>query len=67
MSSPSFCAFLERVDAFAARGADAHARFLGHLLDAFHEVLAPLFAERGDRQADDLAIDGGIDADLAIP
>ena len=45
---PSFCSFFQAVDPLAPRGADAHARFLGHLLDPFDEVPAPLFGRAAE-------------------
>ena len=37
---------------------------LGELADVLHEVLAPLLGERGDRDADDLAVVQRVEAEV---
>lgn len=61
-----FLHFFGRVDSVAACRSDANARFFRHLFDAFHEVAASLFRERGDREADELSVGGRVDPEFGL-
>ena len=57
---------LHAVHAIPASGADADTSFLRHLLDAFYQVATAFLGKRWNREADDLAIDRRIDAELRL-
>src|SRR6266481_3248330 len=57
--------FLDRLVAVAADVADRHAMVLGYSVELLHQLLAALFVERRNRDADQLAIVGGIEAEIS--
>ena len=57
---------LELVVAVAAHLADGGARLLGHDVRLLHQVLAALFGEHRDRDADDFAVGGGVEAEVGV-
>src|SRR6266567_2885777 len=50
---------LDLADRIGARVADRHPPFLGELVHDFHQLPPPLFVERGERDADHVAVVGG--------
>src|SRR5260370_134205 len=57
--------FLDRLVAVAADVADRHAMVLGYSVELFHQLLAALFVEGRNRDADQLAIVGGVQAEIS--
>ncbi len=58
---------LALVEGVTPGGANANLPLLGHLLDQLDQFDAPFLGKLGKRQADDLAVHRGIDAELAFP
>src|SRR6058998_1905908 len=50
---------LDLADRIGARVADRHPPFLGELVHDLHQLPPPLFVERGERDADQVAVVGG--------
>src|SRR5882724_9989987 len=57
--------FFDRLIAVAADVADRHAMVLGYSMELFYQLLAALFVQGRNRDADQLAVVGGIVAEIS--
>jgi hypothetical protein len=57
---------LDLLEHVAADVADVDAAFLGEAVGGFHELEAALLGEVGEGEADEVAVDDGVDADVGL-